>query len=138
SGYDPSTPDGAICQAWCIKNPTDCFTNLQNWCQKNPKNPKCACFDTEAFTKFSTDFKKECKEPCSISNFTPGCFYPPCLYSVYADVYNKGVACPANTSIHQKCIMDFQGKNISADKITLSCIQNGDTNVDVNPRTNPP
>jgi hypothetical protein len=138
SGYDPSTPDGMICKAWCIKNPTDCYANIEKWCRANPTNKACACFDISGFNTFSKKFTENCREPCPISKFTPGCFYPPCLFSGYSDVYNQGVACPADVSIHQKCIMDFDGKNITADKISLSCIQNADTNVDVPPPINTP
>ncbi len=119
-GYDDSE-----CKKWCQKYPADCFNSINDWC--NTKNnltthkDLCVCFDKGAFKKFSDDYKKACKNNCKVSNFTTGCFYPPCLQSGMNNVANQGTQCPSNTTIFQKCIQSLKATNFAADKVIQQC-----------------
>lgn len=117
--------DNANCKDWCRIHPKECYSSINDWCQKteNVNKGVCACFNKGKFDKFKQDFTKNCKN-CKISNFTAGCFYPACLESGMDKVANQGELCPPNTNIYQNCIQSLtnqQGGNISADNVVQSC-----------------
>lgn len=117
--------DNPNCKDWCRIHPKECYSSINDWCQKTENVNKgiCACFNKGKFDKFKQDFTKNCTN-CKISNFTAGCFYPACLESGMDKVANQGELCPPNTNIYQNCIQSLtnqQGGNISADKVVQLC-----------------
>lgn len=119
------------CKSWCIKNPKDCYTHINTWCSnaKNENKDVCACFNQSKFEAYRDKVMKQCGQNCKISQFTAGCYYPPCLQSNMSSVYNQGVNCPANTTIYQKCINNLitsSGGSVSADQIVQKCQLNAE------------
>jgi hypothetical protein len=117
-----------FCKDWCTSNPKECYTSIKEWCNDSTKNNLnkgvCSCFNDGKFQTFQKEFTKNCKSPCKISDFTAGCFYPPCLQSGMNKVANQGETCPSNTSIFQSCVQTLtsqMGGNVSADKIVALC-----------------
>ncbi len=120
------------CQTWCAANPTICYPYLKDWCAKNPKDPACACFDTDGWKKWSDQMLPICNENpvCkqNISVFTPGCYYPACLASGLSAVSQNGVACPNNVNTYNSCLNQVEvnsgGKIDAAGGVYMSCLQN--------------
>lgn len=131
-GFDPKTPKGGVCNNWCIANPADCYNTIKKWCNSgtNLSKPICACFDDNAFTKFKNQYSEDCKPPCLISNFSAGCFYPPCLFSGMSNVYNQNKPCPNNTSIFQKCANDLENQGKITGNVYQTCFLNAQPNTD--------
>lgn len=132
--------DNPNCKDWCIANPRNCFTSINDWCQKteNVNKNVCACFNQGKFEKFKQDFTKNCKN-CKISDLTPGCFYPACFASHMNNVANQGRECPANTSIYQNCIQNLtnqSGGNLSAGQVVQLCQLNAGEVDALNPTGN--
>lgn len=120
------------CQTWCAANPTICYPYLKEWCAKNPKDPACACFDTDGWKKWSDQMLPICNENpvCkqNISVFTPGCYYPACLASGLSAVSQNGTPCPNNVNTYNSCLnqveVNSNGKIDAAGGIYMSCLQN--------------
>ena len=131
-GFDPKTPKGGVCNNWCLANPADCYNTIKKWCNSgtNLSKPICACFDDDAFSKFKNTYSNDCKPPCAISNFTAGCFYPPCLFSGMSNVYNQNKPCPNNTSIFQKCASDLKNQGNITGNVYQTCFLNAQPNPD--------
>lgn len=130
--------DDPMCKDWCVANPKECYSSIKEWCNDSTKNnlnkEVCNCFNDGKFQSFQKEFTKNCKAPCKISDFTAGCFFPPCLKSGMNKVANQGSDCPSNTSIYQTCIQNLtsqMGGNVSADKIIALCQLNAGE-VDIN------
>jgi hypothetical protein len=117
-----------FCKDWCTANPKECYNSINDWCndstKKNLNKNICSCFNVGEFQKYKDEFTKNCKQPCKISDFTAGCFYPKCLASGMRNVENQGAPCADNTSIFQNCVQDLtgnKGANISANTIIQMC-----------------
>jgi hypothetical protein len=130
-GFYPKTPKGSICNNWCLANPADCYNTIKTWCNAgNLSNPTCACFDDDKFSKFKAQYTNDCKPPCAISNFTAGCFYPPCLFSGMSNVYNQNKPCPNNTTIFQQCANSLDNQGQVSGNVYQTCFQNAEPNPD--------